>query len=145
MKVLTTSILSILFLSLICCHTIKDMRQKKPAGSGDTITLPIGVKFEDPNRFAVQFDSVVGDSRCPKGVRCIWEGNAVVKIKFHDLQLKRESSFTLDTHQFGRQFTNDTVVDNYYIKLLELNPYPNINKKVRQRNYSIKIIVKENF
>src|SRR5665213_2952493 len=30
------------------------------------------------------FDSLIDDSRCPKGVECIWQGTAIIQASFHE-------------------------------------------------------------
>ncbi|MEM7356642.1 MAG: hypothetical protein AAF657_37850, partial [Acidobacteriota bacterium] len=44
----------------------------------------------------VRFIRVVGDSRCPRGVTCIWEGNAEI-----ELVLRHQSDATLHLHTQG--------------------------------------------
>ncbi len=140
-----TSILIIFLIILLSnfftsCSTSRSVLKKNRV-EGDTITLQRGIPlYDSTNRFIAILDSVLADSRCPKGVRCIWEGNATVKINFNNLQKAIQSEFTLDTHPM---LNSDTTLNNYYIKLLELTPYPEHKKKTRQQNYSAKIIVKE--
>ena len=44
--------------------------------------LGVGDSFRVPGRaLSIQFVRVVSDSRCPKGVTCIWEGDAVVAVR----------------------------------------------------------------
>lgn len=107
----------------------------------DTITLRQGIPLYDPSyRFIILFDSVVADSRCPKDITCVWEGSAAVHLNFNNLQKEIQSVYTLDTHQ---SLNNDTTINNYYFKLLELNPYPEYQKEIKQKDYSLKIVVKE--
>lgn len=130
-------LLSIFFTS---CSTSRSVLKKNRV-EGDTITLQRGIPlYDSTNRFIVMLDSVLVDSRCPKGVRCIWEGNATVKINFNNLQKATQSEFTLDTHPM---LNSDTTLNNYYIKLIELSPRRKQEEMARQQDYSAKIIVKE--
>lgn len=66
------------------------------------IELKVGdYKTADRGRLSVKFVSVVEDSRCPMNARCIWAGNAKIKIavskgkmapKFVELNLGAEPS-----------------------------------------------------
>lgn len=135
-------IFSIVLLSifLTSCSTSRSVLKKNRV-EGDTITLHKGIPlYDSTNRFIVMLDSVLADSRCPKDVQCIWEGNATVKINFNNLQKAIQSEFTLDTHPM---LSRDTTLNNYYIKLIELSPHRKQEEMTRQQDYSAKIIVKE--
>lgn len=142
MNKIISNLFFIVFFSAVftSCDTSQSLKNNNQV-HGDTITLKKGIPLYDPtNRFIVMLDSVLSDSRCPKGVTCVWEGNATVNIQFNNLQKEIQQDFNLDTHL---SFNNDTTLNNYYFKLLELNPYPENEKTIRQQDYSIKIIVKE--
>lgn len=49
---------------------------------GDTVTLELGesVTFEAAG-IDVTFLRLVGDSRCPVGLTCVWEGDAEVEVR----------------------------------------------------------------
>jgi len=63
----------------------------------------------------------INDSRCPIGMRCIWEGNA--SVQFHLTTKNGAYSFTLDTHQ-GQAFKRDTVIEGLRYQLVDVFPYP---------------------
>ena len=73
----------------------------------------------------VRFASVIGDSRCPKDVTCVWEGSAEVAI---DL-VKTSGSSTEDrsTHTMklatGRG-PSEGADFGYAVHLLDVRPYP---------------------
>ena len=68
----------------------------------------------------------INDSRCPNGVMCFWEGNASVEF---NLTTKSEKyNFTLDTH-YHPMFVNDTVIEGVKYQLINVLPYPDINKE----------------
>jgi hypothetical protein len=48
---------------------------------GDTalLELPVG-RSADNGEISVTFDAVTEDSRCPRGVQCVWQGNASVRL-----------------------------------------------------------------
>src|SRR5688500_18294200 len=47
--------------------------QEFTLGPGESVSLADGV-------LSVRFERVTEDSRCPRGVNCVWEGDAVVAI-----------------------------------------------------------------
>lgn len=75
------------------------------------------------------FDSLITDSRCPKGATCVWEGAAVIKVSFHE---------TGDTHNFRMSLEGfrsmgapaDTTINGYRIIFTGLEPYRDINHPV---------------
>jgi hypothetical protein len=85
------------------------------------------------------FDSVVGDSRCPLGVECIWAGNAEVRFKFSEADQKPKF-FNLNT--LG-SFTTDTIINGYKFTLVSLNPYPAINKVILPGDYKAEIRIEK--
>lgn len=107
----------------------------------DTIDLSYGDCLNDPeNQMYICLDSVLNDSRCPTGVECFWEGNALVRFKFERFN-EKPVLFNLNTH---RGFTTDTIVDGYKFTLIGLRPYPSIKHRIEQKDYKAEIIVNKN-
>ena len=107
----------------------------------DTIDLSYGDCLNDPeNQMYICLDSVLNDSRCPTGVECFWEGNALVRFKFERFN-EKPVLFNLNTH---RGFTTDTIVDGYKFTLTGLRPYPSIKHRFEQKDYKAEIIVNKN-
>ncbi len=73
------------------------------------------------------------DSRCPEGVTCFWQGEATVRIR-----LENSVADTLELSTYDN--VKDTL-NNYSIELLDVSPYPNINKKVEQDDYRVTLLV----
>lgn len=47
----------------------------------DDVTIRIGkTKSVDKGRLQIKFVSIIEDSRCPMNARCIWAGNARIKV-----------------------------------------------------------------
>jgi hypothetical protein len=48
---------------------------------GDTafLELPVG-RSADNGEITVTFEGVSEDSRCPRGVQCVWEGNGAIRL-----------------------------------------------------------------
>ncbi len=72
----------------------------------------------------------VNDSRCPKGVQCIWEGKADVTL---DVSVKQENI------QFGLSTYVKSSIDTlgYKFTLLEVSPYPDVTKEVKLKDYFV--------
>ena len=72
-----------------------------------------------PEGLEVEFDSVAEDSRCPKGVNCVWAGNAKIILKVKK-DAAKPANVELNTNinpQTSRYL-------EYELRLKELRPYP---------------------
>ncbi|QQS32420.1 MAG: hypothetical protein IPM50_12245 [Acidobacteriota bacterium] len=70
-------------------------------------------------RLTIKFVEVVEDSRCPRDVNCIWEGNAKVKLLVSKGR-KRSQEVELNS---GVEPTTVSVF-GYDLSLKDLTPYP---------------------
>jgi hypothetical protein len=105
---------------------------------GDTLVLPYQKCADDTeNQTYLCFESVLGDSRCPTGAQCIWEGNAKVQFKYERLN-EKPVVFDLNTH---KGFACDTLIDGYKFTLLDLHPYPSLKDPVDKKDYKAYILV----
>ena len=114
------SLLVVLGLVLAGCANISAAGKSK-VSLGQEFTLPVGqsatVSGED---LAVKFEAVTTDSRCPRGVYCIWAGEARCELK---VCYKGETS-TVTLKEMGGTdgFTQTTFKD---LKIsFKLTPYP---------------------
>jgi hypothetical protein len=82
----------------------------------------------------IMLDSVTEDSRCPKSVVCVWEGNA--KAKFSFTRGNTMTEFSLNT---ASSFRKDTTVAGFKIQLLGLMPYPVVPGIIKQADYIAEI------
>jgi hypothetical protein len=80
----------------------------------------------------------INDSRCPSGVECVWEGDAVVEFNFKSNT--ENKFFTLHTND---NFQQDTIINNLKIKLLNVFPYPDFNNPTNQSDYSAELSISE--
>jgi hypothetical protein len=80
----------------------------------------------------------IKDSRCPTGVNCIWEGDAVVLFNFQSKTEKK--SFELHT---ARNLKQDIIINNLRIKLINVFPYPVAKIPTNQKDYSVEFSVSE--
>ena len=117
----------------------KDLELKSTLPLNDTIEI---ANFETRNNYehklVLRMDSVLGDSRCPSNVQCVWEGNAEVRFLFTVDSIRTD--FVLNTHG-GNQFNSDTIIDGYSISLLDLSPYPEDPGEILQVEYFSEVVV----
>jgi hypothetical protein len=101
-------------------------------------TLKVGqvAVFTNEN-LKIQFESVLGDSRCPKGVTCIWAGEAKCQISIDD----KGSSDNFVLTDIGG---TDGYSTNYFKNLnltFKLEPYPEQGKQIGINDYELILTV----
>ncbi len=95
-----------------------------PAGDLDAVALhECSAKLVEPY---ICFDSLLTDSRCPAGAVCIWQGNALIKVTFHESMAAHTFVMSLKGYPSGG-FPSDTTVNGYQISFTNLEPYPDLN------------------
>ncbi|MCP3963547.1 MAG: hypothetical protein GY719_37400 [bacterium] len=96
---------------------------------GEPFRLAVGEAAALPSKdLTVRFSGVVGDSRCPSDVTCVWAGDAQV-----DLRLERsddEISVSLHTHGSG-----EAQAFGCTLRLLDLRPYPKSTVDIAPEDY----------
>ncbi|HWK57018.1 MAG TPA: hypothetical protein VNQ80_06765 [Parapedobacter sp.] len=96
---------------------------------GDTIVIGLGDTYYDAEHdFRIRVDSLLGDSRCPEGVQCVWAGNAGVRFEII-AEGNYRHLFDLNTHG-GPKFPQDTVINDIRFRLIDVAPYPKHNAPV---------------
>jgi hypothetical protein len=83
------------------------------------------------------FEGVSADSRCPIGVQCFWEGDAVVTVKAS--QPSREPA-ALELHTAGR-FPREGTYGRYRVRLESLTPQPREGEAVPAGDYRAVLVV----
>ena len=84
----------------------------------------------------VRFADVVSDSRCPRGVQCVWEGVAVIRLSVERAPDPR-ATLTLrvpspsSTGTYGK----------YSLSIMDVKPYPDANHPHRREDYVVTLIV----
>ncbi|MBK8943960.1 MAG: hypothetical protein IPM32_01695 [Ignavibacteriae bacterium] len=95
--------------------------------------------INDDENISIQFAELVGDSRCPLDVMCVWEGDAEVKLVFS----KNNNSEEFTLHTAINYYNVDTLLFGYKIQLLEVNPYPKLNVEIPPKDYKLKIKIEK--
>lgn len=89
---------------------------------GEPFRLAAGAEVRLPSAgLMVRFASVVGDSRCPSDVTCIWEGNAEIELLLSTNG--EETSLRLHTQGSG-QYARQASAHGVTLRLETLDPYP---------------------
>lgn len=73
------------------------------------------------------FDSLIVDSRCPKGGECFWSGTAIIKTTFHENNHSYTFIMSLKNYP-GLGHSSDTTINDHKISFTDLTPYPEIDK-----------------
>jgi hypothetical protein len=84
----------------------------------------------------IRFDRVSEDSRCPVGVTCIWEGDAVVRLTV----TRDRASTAVELHANAR-FAREHAYDGYLVRLLDLQPLPTAGGPVSPPDYVATLVV----
>jgi hypothetical protein len=117
----------------------KDLGLKSTLPLNDTVELVnFETRYNYENKLSLRMDSVLGDSRCPSNVICVWEGNAEVRFLFTVDSI--QTYFVLNTQGFI-PFNTDTVINGYEIRLLKLSPYPEDPGEILQVEYHSEVIL----
>ena len=86
---------------------------------------------------SVKFEGVSADSRCPVGVQCFWEGDAVVVVT---LNAPARAGAALELHTAGR-FPREATFGHYRVKLVSLVPQPREGEPVPAGDYRATLLV----
>jgi hypothetical protein len=84
----------------------------------------------------IEFDSVTDDSRCPKGVTCVWAGNAKVLLK-----VKKDAGKPMDVELNTNINPRTSRYLEYELSLKELKPYPEANAPIKSSEYEVTLTV----
>jgi hypothetical protein len=91
---------------------------------GESVAMERGI-------LTIKFKSLVGDSRCPQGVVCVWAGNAEVILEVSKNEIALNT--LLDP--------KEKVVGDYNIQLQDVIPYPKAGEELKPEDYSVRIVV----
>jgi hypothetical protein len=90
------------------------------------------------NKFKIKFISVMEDSRCPADVKCVWAGNAKIKIQV-SMAGGETKVFEINTTNGGPLGGQ---IDSYAVTLTSLTPARKSNKNIRSRDYRATIVIR---
>lgn len=88
-------------------------------------------KTDSRSKLKIRFVSLVEDSRCPEGARCVWAGNAKIQVRITDGRGKSET-FEMNTTTGARGAS----FGGYAINLDNLEPRPRENVRLNRNAYT---------
>jgi hypothetical protein len=135
-------VLALCVLAFIACGaTAKKVGARKTVRLNQNFVLRVGqeVTVADQKLY-VKFVSVPEDSRCPKGVNCIWAGNVRVLVQVTKIGSKPAR---LELNLNPRDFPDGESAEsgNYRIKLVGVEPYPVIDQELTAKDYTVTLKV----
>jgi hypothetical protein len=81
---------------------------------------------------ALSFVNVPQDSRCPTGVRCVWEGDGTVVLAV--LTASTSDTTRIELHTSSK-FATQTAYKDLNIRLERLDPYPQKDRNIGPADY----------
>jgi hypothetical protein len=118
-----------------------DVQARRKIAPGKNFVLRVGqeVLTRDGN-LKIKFLSVPEDSRCPKGVNCIWAGNARIVLQVGK-PTGKPVKLELDTNPRAATDAAAGGYGLYQIKLVEVAPYPLNDQTIAPRSYAATLVV----
>ena len=106
-------------------------------GLGENFTIGIGksarITGED---MVITFDEVIGDSRCPQNVTCVWAGVASIRVTI----IRQGDNYSIALNQSGAtEQSQEGFID--YTLSYSLNPYPIAGKEISPKEYRLTMTV----
>ncbi|GAB5398489.1 MAG: hypothetical protein Aureis2KO_00740 [Aureisphaera sp.] len=98
-------------------------------------TPQIGIKMDIDEtvtlgEVSITFVKVLEDSRCPKYVNCMWAGQARIEVMISEKGKDTiTKEITLGANEASSKNKTFFKKDNYFIKVMALNPYPEDGKE----------------
>ena len=144
--------ITIFFLALFHSVFLIDQEQETPQYNLHSKMLCMGDAMHLENR-TIKFKKIISDSRCPRGVTCIWAGEVKVLVEFYENgKLKGEKIVTGSNVMMNE---NEIVsskdislseffdVENLKISSVAVYPYPEAKHKISAEEYSVTLKVSE--
>jgi len=146
------------FLAFLSCHTQKQaLAAANEIQAAEIKNVPPMKKSRQPliyfkegeNKFLkeyemnIAFKSISEDSRCPKGVNCIWIGAAVAQLEMTGTYTRPVTVAISTVDNAGRKYSRSAEFNGYTITLEEVTPYPESSggSQVLPGKYSIGISI----
>lgn len=120
-------------IALISLNGCSNNQVAVTVGLGEAFTLGVGqsarIAGED---MTVTFNGVIGDSRCPQNVTCVWEGVASSNVTI----IYGGINYSIVLNQPGlTEQAEDTFLN--YTLIYSLNPYPREGEVISPNEYRL--------
>ena len=120
--------------ALLACSVCSTASPAPPvrAGLGQPFSLRVGESARtDDGALVIGFEGVTADSRCPKGERCVWAGDATVRVW---LQQAGGPRLTRELHT-APNAPHAENAPSHGLRLVRLDPLPITGKAIVQGDY----------
>jgi hypothetical protein len=88
------------------------------------------------------FVDLIGDSRCPTGVNCVWPGEATLALQA--ICVPADTTYFELTFGDGVSDHRDTTIfEIYKVEILEVIPYPVFGVELEKEDYSIRVLIEK--
>jgi Zn finger protein HypA/HybF involved in hydrogenase expression len=129
---------SVFVATLASVASVAGSSEPKSVALGESFQLKVGESAQiEAAALQIGFEEVSGDSRCPKGEQCIWEGDATVRVC---LQKASETKETHELHTAAKEQSEVSYL-GYEVKLLGLAPYPISGRSIEPADYVVTLEV----
>jgi hypothetical protein len=118
------------------CITAPAASQSQPLGRNFDVRVGQIVQIAG-EMLTVTFERVAEDSRCPTNVKCVWEGDAVVRVA---LQGQNAERGTLDLHTQAAA-KREADFQKYRLRLVQLVPWPKDSGGIPAETYIATLVV----
>ncbi|MBK8567753.1 MAG: hypothetical protein IPN76_31655 [Saprospiraceae bacterium] len=92
----------------------------------------------------IKFLGISEDSRCPTGVNCVWEGEAIVQLSVEKEDDAIVETLTTNPRE-GQMLPDKFTAFGHGVKLLQVMPYPEAGSSIEEGDYVIRLIIGEPF
>lgn len=99
-------------------------------------------KFLKEYEMNVTFKRMAEDSRCPKGVQCIWAGNAIAEVEFMGTYTRPVTVQLSTSNDASKGYANTEKFNGYKITLEEVTPETTSAKGFKSLKGSYQIALK---
>ena len=86
----------------------------------------------------IKFEDITEDSRCPKGVVCIWAGQVSVLVEM----TAKDGQETLTLTEPGPSGLNISTYRQYRISY-QISPYPEAGRAISKGDYKLQLTIKK--
>lgn len=112
--------------------------QPVPFDVGKAFVLKVGQTAQTRSGdWRIGFEGVTADSRCPKGVQCVWAGDAVVRIWLQRASGARELR---DLHTAANAPRGPGAPS---VRLLRVDPLPVAGREIAREDYTATLVLTE--
>ena len=100
----------------------------------DQFSLKVNQTASAPANISIKFLNVTGDSRCPSGVTCIWQGDVTTAVNVMTSN-QNLGNFNL-INGLGDKNATVQIASGYFLQLVKVEPYPSNGAHIPFSNYT---------